>query len=60
VVIDCLSKEAVFIPTIETFTALDVADAFITDLFSKHGILHEHIKAIILALSARFTCASWR
>src|SRR5258706_3513428 len=38
VIIDCLSKEGTFIPTMDTATALDVADDFITHVFSQHGI----------------------
>jgi len=38
VVIDRLSKEGVFIPTTDTVTAPDVADAFVSHVFSKHGI----------------------
>ena len=38
VVIDRLSKEAVFIPTTDNATAIDVADAFVTYVFAKHGI----------------------
>jgi hypothetical protein len=38
VVIDRLSKEAVFIPTTDNATAIDVADAFVTHVFAKHGI----------------------
>jgi len=38
VIIDRLSKESVFIPTVNTATAIDVADAFVTHVFSKHGI----------------------
>jgi len=38
VIIDRLSKESVFIPTVDTATAIDVADAFVTHVFSKHGI----------------------
>ena len=38
VIIDRLSKEGVFIPTVDTATAIDVADAFVTHVFSKHGI----------------------
>ena len=37
-VIDRLSKESVFIPTTNSTTAADVTDAFITHVFSKHGI----------------------
>ena len=39
VVIDRLSKESTFIPTTDNATAIDVADAFITHVFLKHGIL---------------------
>ena len=38
VVIDCLSKEGVFIPTTDTVTSVNVADTFVTHVFSKHGI----------------------
>ena len=38
VVIDRLTKESVFIPTHDTATASDVADSFVTHVFSKHGI----------------------
>ena len=38
VVIDRLSKESVFIPTTNSATAADIADAFVTHVFSKHGI----------------------
>ena len=38
VVIDRLSKECIFIPSTDTVTAPDVADAFVTHVFSKHGI----------------------
>ena len=38
VVIDRLSKEGIFIPTTDTFTSADVADTFVTHVFSKHGI----------------------
>jgi transposase InsO family protein len=38
VVIDRLSKECVFIPSTDSVTAPDVADAFVTHVFAKHGI----------------------
>ena len=38
VVIDRLSKESVFLPTTDNATSTDVTDAFITHVFSKHGI----------------------
>jgi hypothetical protein len=38
VVIDCLSKESVFIPTTDTVTVLDVAEIFVSHVFAKHGI----------------------
>ena len=38
VVIDRLSKESIFIPTTDTVTAAEVADIFVTHVFSKHGI----------------------
>jgi hypothetical protein len=38
VIIDRLSKEGVFIPTVDTATAIDVSEAFVTHVFAKHGI----------------------
>jgi hypothetical protein len=38
VIVDCLSKESIFIPTTNNATAIDVADYFVTHVFSKHGI----------------------
>ena len=37
-VIDRLSKEAVFIPTTDNATAINIADTFITHIFAKHDI----------------------
>jgi len=38
VVINCLSKEGIFIPTTDNATLVDVAEAFVTQVFAKHGI----------------------
>ena len=38
VIIDRLSKESLFIPTTDNATAVDVADAFVSHVFAKHGI----------------------
>ncbi|MBW0520215.1 hypothetical protein O181_059930 [Austropuccinia psidii MF-1] len=38
VVVDRFSKMAIFIPTDSTITALDLAQLFISHLFSKHGL----------------------
>ncbi len=38
VIIDCLTKESVFIPTMDTATTVNVADTFVTHVFAKHGI----------------------
>lgn len=37
IIIDRLSKEVVFIPTIDFSTVIDVSEAFVTHVFSKHG-----------------------
>jgi hypothetical protein len=37
VIFNHLSREAVFIPTVDNATAMDVADTFITQVFSKHS-----------------------
>ncbi|MBW0511147.1 hypothetical protein O181_050862 [Austropuccinia psidii MF-1] len=38
VIVDRFSKMAVFIPTMSSITSLDLADLFIKDIFSKHGL----------------------
>lgn len=38
VTVDRLSKEGIFIPTTDNATSIDVAEAFVTQVFSKHGI----------------------
>jgi len=37
-VINRLTKESVFIPTMDNTTAIDIADAFVMHIFAKHGI----------------------
>ena len=39
VVIDCLSKQGIFIATHDTITSSDLALLFVIHVFSKHGIL---------------------
>src|SRR5258708_839275 len=38
VVIDHLTKQAIFIPSHDTVNALQVAQLFLTHVFSKHGV----------------------
>ena len=38
VVVDRLSKQAIFIPTHDTLTASELADLFVLHVFSKHGV----------------------
>src|SRR6266404_4289524 len=38
VVIDRLTKQAIFIPSHDTVNALQVAQLFLTHVFSKHGV----------------------
>lgn len=38
VVVDRLSKQAIFIPTHNTLTAAELADLFVLHVFSKHGV----------------------
>jgi len=38
VIIDCLSKQAIFVPTHDTITSPDLARLFLLHVFSKHGI----------------------
>src|SRR6266436_1634991 len=39
VVVNCLTKQAIFIPSHNTVNALQVAQLFLTHVFSKHGVL---------------------
>jgi len=38
VIVDCLSKQAIFIPTHDTITSVELARLFVTYVFSKHGV----------------------
>ncbi|KIN98909.1 hypothetical protein M404DRAFT_30877 [Pisolithus tinctorius Marx 270] len=38
VVVDCLSKQVVFIPTHDSVTSTELAKLFLTHVFSKHGV----------------------
>jgi len=39
VIVDCLSKQAIFIPTHDTITSVELACLFIVHVFSKHRVL---------------------
>jgi len=39
VIVDRLSKQAIFIPTHDTITSAELARLFVTHVFSKHGVL---------------------
>src|SRR6266436_9927823 len=39
VVVNCLTKQAIFIPSHNTVNAPQVAQLFLTHVFSKHGVL---------------------
>jgi len=38
VIVDCLSKQAIFIPTHDTITSAELARLFVIHVFSKHGV----------------------
>ena len=38
VVVDCFTKQAIFIPTHDTITSADLSKLFILHVFSKHGV----------------------
>jgi len=38
VIVDCLSKQAIFIPTHNTITSAELACLFVIHVFSKHGV----------------------
>jgi len=39
IIVDHLSKQAIFIPTHDTITLVELACLFVTHVFSKHGVL---------------------
>jgi len=39
VVIDCLTKQAIFIPSHKSINARALAELFVLHIFSKHGVL---------------------
>ena len=39
VIVDCLSKQAIFIPTHDIITLVELACLFVIHVFSKHGVL---------------------
>ena len=39
VIVDCLSKQAIFIPTHDTITSAELACLFVIYVFSKHEVL---------------------
>jgi len=39
VIVECLSKQSLFIPTHDTIMSLKMAQLFILHIFSKHGVL---------------------
>ena len=38
VIVDCLTKQSIFIPTVNTITSPMLAKLFVLHVFSKHGI----------------------
>ena len=38
VIIDCLTKQSIFIPTVDTITSPMLAKLFVLHVFSKHGV----------------------
>jgi hypothetical protein len=38
VIVDCLSKQGIFIPTFDTITPTQLAQLFVLHVFSKHGV----------------------
>jgi len=42
VVVDCLSKQSIFIPTMDTINSAELARLFVIHVFSKHGV-PEHV-----------------
>ena len=56
VVTDFLTKRALFIPTVKTATASDIADLFFTNVFRHHGLP----KRIISDRDPKFTSHFWK
>src|ERR1700761_4210315 len=38
VVVDCFTKQSIFIPTFDTITSAQLAELFVVHVFSKHGV----------------------
>src|SRR6266436_7226578 len=38
VIVDCLTKQSLFIPTHDSISSLELAQLFLTHIFSKHGM----------------------
>jgi len=38
IIVDCLLKQAIFIPTHDTITSVELACLFVIHVFSKHGV----------------------
>src|SRR5258708_12060276 len=38
VIVDCLTKQSLFIPTHDSINSLELAQLFLTHVFSKHGM----------------------
>src|SRR5260221_651550 len=57
VVIDRLMKQAIFIPSHDTMNALQVAQLFLTHVFSKHGVLSHVTSDQGLEFVSHFFCS---
>ncbi len=57
VVIDCASKQAIFIPTHDTINSEELARLFVIHVFSKHGVPNHITSDRSSEFVSQFTCA---
>jgi len=57
VIVDCLSKQAIFILTYDTITSMELAHLFVVHIFSKHEVLSHIISDYGSEFISHFFCS---
>jgi len=57
VIVDCLSKQAIFILTYDTITSMELAHLFVVHIFSKHKVLSHIISDYGSEFISHFFCS---
>src|SRR3979490_3103501 len=60
VIVDCFSKQGIFIPTTDTITWPKLAELFVLHIFSKHGILSHVTSHQGSEFVSHFWCSLWK